>query len=64
MQGCWRLHQDTLSAAQMKLQLYEIINYLIIIEMCTLSQNDCANLMRKTIHASKDNNIVAKRGKK
>lgn len=33
MQGCWRLPQDTLSAAQMQLHAYETLKYLMITEM-------------------------------
>ena len=58
MQGCWRLHQDTLSAAQMQLHVYETLKYLMITEMCTLSPNNCS------VNTTKDNNVVAEREKK
>ena len=63
MQGCWRLHQDTLSAAQMQLQVCEPLKYLLITEMCTTVYN-CAYLMWKTVNTTKDNSVVAERQKK
>lgn len=64
MQGCWRLHQDTLSAAQMQLHVYETLKYLMITEMCTLSSNNCSYLTGKAVNTTKDNNVVAEREKK
>jgi len=61
MLSCWKRHQDTLSAVQMQLHHYDMLNYLMIIKMCTLSPDNCAYLAGKTVNSTKNNNVVAAR---